>query len=203
MTSESPVSEDLFSDLDWNPFDTTFCSEPITSIGRSINDDMNVLDVELDTLMTEPQQQHPSIMTFDSCALRTDFQETRMPEEVLFRPTITTTAAAAIPTIHRLPSRVIGMRVHSQMAMACHDYTNKMSYTLTSTNHSYTTTTTSAPHAVKTSKMSNAKSQSLSLSNCTRKNLKSRSNPSTTLNGRKGKVAEDPDYLAHGTGIPR
>jgi hypothetical protein len=194
--------------LDWNPFDmtpSTFGSDQImnsstTSIGRSVVEDMNVLGVELDNLMTDQQQpQHPSIMTFDSCAPRTTSYHhptaavLPTPEEV-FRPPTSTP-----PTVHRLPPRGQGVSVHSHMAMACHDYTNKLSYTLTTSstnsNHNFVSGPTPKSEKPKT------KVSTLPVV-VAKKSHKSRSSVSGT-SGRKAKSAEDPDYLAHGTGIPR
>lgn len=217
ILTESPeVSEDLLPpmfewppNLDWSPFDmapNTFGPDQImnssTSIGRSVVEDMNDLGVELDNLMTDQQQQqHPSIITFESCAPRTTSYHHPVnsaaalptPEEVFRPPT------SNPPTVHRLPTRVQGVSVHSHMAMACHDYTNKLSYTLT------TSSTNSNHHfvSVPATKSEKSKSKVSTLPVVvTKKSHKSRSSVSGT-SGRKGKSAEDPDYLAHGTGIPR
>lgn len=217
ILTESPeVSEDLLPpmfewppNLDWSPFDmapNTFGPDQImnssTSIGRSVDEDMNDLGVELDNLMTDQQQQqHPSIITFESCAPRTTSYHHPVnsaaalptPEEVFRPPT------SNPPTVHRLPTRVQGVSVHSHMAMACHDYTNKLSYTLT------TSSTNSNHHfvSVPATKSEKSKSKVSTLPVVvTKKSHKSRSSVSGT-SGRKGKSAEDPDYLAHGTGIPR
>ena len=211
---ESPVSEDLLPpmfdwspNLDWNPFDVStsvnnFGPDQImnsSSIGRLCSDEINVHGVELDSLLTENQlqlqqqqhQQQTSIMTFDSCAAsRSNFHHHavhQMPEESFQTPSNNSAP--------RLPPRVMGMSVHSHMAMACHDYTNKLSYTLTSSNKPNC-------NLGPGSAQKPGKSVKLSMPVVTKKSHKSRSSASGS-SGRKGKLSEDPDYLAHGTGIPR
>lgn len=94
-----------------------------------------------------------------------------------------------------LNPRIVNKSVYSQMAMACHDYTNKLSYRLVSSSEKL---------ELKSQIGSSQKPMSIKPNTpaMTKKSCKSRSN-SAGLTGRKGKVAEDGDYLAHGTGIPR
>lgn len=81
------------------------------------------------------------------------------------------------------------------MAMACHDYTNKLSYNFAPCAKPYQSTMTGSAQKTKPT-----------LPIVSKKSYKSRTTTTTTTtgaSGRKGKTTEDPDYLAHGTGIPR
>jgi hypothetical protein len=193
---ESPVSEDLLppvfdwsNSLEWNPLELPLSSalghdqllgNP-ASLGRSCSDDMNVLGVELDSLMGEPG---PNSIT-------------SLEGRPTLRPSFNPPAAAvtddffpAPAAISRLNPRVINLTVQSRMAMACHDYTNKLSYTLTPV---------SAKPACQAGAQKPDKSAKPVVS---KKSYKSRTGASSS-SGRKAKTNEDPDYLAHGTGIPR
>jgi len=85
------------------------------------------------------------------------------------------------------------------MAMACHDYTNKLSYNFSPSTKAYQSTMTgSGPKPDRSGHLKPT------LPVVTKKSYKSRiSSNGISVSGRKGKLAEDPDYLAHGTGIPR
>ena len=185
---------DWQTSLDWNPFEMTslassasFGHEVNVAVGRTCSSDSSPSCHDLEYLTAEPATQ-PNFGSFESSpAVRPNFNQHQVLDESVF----------PVPQLMGIlnPQEVNGS-VHSHMAMACHDYTNKLSYTLapltekpelksqTGSSHKLSTIKATLPLMVK------------------KKSYKNRT-IAVGLTGRKGKVAEDRDYLAHGTGIPR
>ena len=119
--------------------------------------------------------------------------------------TVNTIRRATVPT----PLHNISRQSH----MACHDYTNKLSYSVAAvaTVATVSSTSNNSPpqyiaHVAQPSQSSattnNSKSHNHQLRGGHRGN--NSTGNKTGRGGRKAKlIPEDPDYLAHGTGIPR
>lgn len=148
---------------------------------QQIDGDMRVLGVDLDMLM------HGNQDSYFECSNGTS-------KRMMTPPPSPSSTNVRTP-LHNVNARVLTSREVAHAAhMACHDYTNKVHYVATCTNNA---NSNNAPVVVRPQRQ---------IIYPPKKYGRPPSNPnkSHSSSKRKSKQSiEDPDYLAHGTGIPR